>query len=238
MLLLLENDCHLFCLNKIFCEDNISRFALDIEDLPKDLPVFPLPGALLLPGGTLPLNIFEPRYIQMIKDVLSSSHRMIVMTQPIPESSNNLDIYKLGCAGKLTSFEETLDGRFLISLSGILRCQLLKDVDEKVGYRRMFIDFNRFLSDTQPNKEKIERDDFFKKLKSYFDIKGLSADWKTIETCEDEKLITTLAMLCPFSDAEKQALLEANTLNERAKLMNIILEMNVFGEGDQNAKKH
>ena len=236
--MLLENDCHQFCLNKIFCEDNISRFTLDIEDLPKDLPVFPLPGALLLPGGTLPLNIFEPRYIQMIKDVLSSSHRMIVMTQPIPESSNNLDIYKLGCAGKLTSFEETLDGRFLISLSGILRCQLLKDVDEKGGYRRMIIDFNSFLSDTQPNKEKIERDDFFKKLKSYFDIKGLSADWKTIETCEDEKLITTLAMLCPFSDAEKQALLEANTLNERAKLMNIILEMNVFGEGDQNAKKH
>ena len=91
--MLLENDCHQFCLNKIFCEDNISRFTLDIEDLPKDLPVFPLPGALLLPGGTLPLNIFEPRYIQMIKDVLSSSHRMIVMTQPIPESSNNLDIY-------------------------------------------------------------------------------------------------------------------------------------------------
>ena len=115
--MLLENDCHQFCLNKIFCEDSISRFTLDIEDLPKDLPVLPLPGALLLPGGTLPLNIFEPRYIQMIKDVLSSSHRMIVMTQPIPESSNNLDIYKLGCAGKLTSFEETLDGRFLISLS-------------------------------------------------------------------------------------------------------------------------
>ena len=160
------------------------------------------------------------------------------MTQPIPESSNNLDIYKLGCAGKLTSFEETLDGRFLISLSGILRCQLLKDVDEKGGYRRMFIDFNSFLSDTQPNKEKIERDDFFKKLKSYFDIKGLSADWKTIETCEDEKLITTLAMLCPFSDAEKQALLEATTLNERAKLMNIILEMSVFSEGDQNVKRH
>ena len=236
--MLLENDCHQFCLNKIFCEDNISRFTLDIEDLPKDLPVFPLPGALLLPGGTLPLNIFEPRYIQMIKDVLSSSHRMIVMTQPIPESSNNLDIYKLGCAGKLTSFEETLDGRFLISLSGILRCQLLKDVDEKGGYRRMFIDFNSFLNDTQPNKEKIKRDGFFKILKSYFDIKGLYADWKTIETCEDEKLITTLAMLCPFSDAEKQALLEANTLNERAKLMNIILEMSVFGEGDQNAKKH
>ena len=236
--MLLENDCHQFCLNKIFCEDNISRFTLDIEDLPKDLPVFPLPGVLLLPGGTLPLNIFEPRYIQMIKDVLSSSHRMIVMTQPIPESSNNLDIYKLGCAGKLTSFEETLDGRFLISLSGILRCKLLKDVDEKGGYRRMFIDFNSFLTDTQPNKEKIKRDGFFKILKSYFDIKGLSADWKTIEACEDEKLITTLAMLCPFSDAEKQALLEANNLNERAKLMNIILEMSVFGEGDQNAKKH
>ena len=174
----------------------------------------------------------------MIKDVLSSPHRMIVMTQPIPESSNNLDVYKLGCAGKLTSFEETLDGRFFISLSGILRCQLLNNVDEKGGYRRMSLDFNSFLTDTQPNKETIERDGFFKILKSYFDIKGLSADWKTIETCEDEKLITTLAMLCPFSDAEKQALLEANSLNERAKLMNIILEMSVFGEGDQNVKRH
>ena len=238
MLLQLENGCHLFYLNKYSCEDNILRFTLDIENLPKDLPVFPLPGALLLPGGSLPLNIFEPRYIQMIKDVLSSSHRMIVMTQPIPESTNNLDIYKIGCAGKLTSFEETLDGRFLISLSGILRCKLLNNVDEEGGYRRMSIDFNSFLTDTQTNKEKIERDGFFKTLKSYFDIKGLSADWKTIETCEDEKLITTLAMLCPFSDAEKQALLEANTLNERAKLMNIILEMSVFSEGDQNVKRH
>ncbi|MDA9734028.1 LON peptidase substrate-binding domain-containing protein [SAR116 cluster bacterium] len=202
------------------------------------MPVFPLQGALLLPGGILPLNIFEPRYIQMVKDTLATNHRLIVMTLPLPEKSNGSEIYKLACAGKLISFEETLDGRFLISLSGIMRCRLLDTLEEKGGYRRMKVDFTDYLDDMRPNDIKIERNGFFKTLRSYFDMKGLSADWKAIEKCEDEKLITTLAMLCPFSDAEKQTLMEANSLNERAKLMKVILEMSIFGTGDQNVKKH
>ena len=219
-------------------EFKISKFTIENNNLPTDLPVFPLQGALLLPGGVLPLNIFEPRYIQMVKDTLATNHRLIVMTLPLPEKSNGSEIYKLACAGKLISFEETLDGRFLISLSGIMRCRLLDSLEEKGGYRRMKVDFTDYLDDMRPNDIKIERNGFFKTLRSYFDMKGLSADWKAIEKCEDEKLITTLAMLCPFSDAEKQTLMEANSLNERAKLMKVILEMSIFGSGDQNVKKH
>ncbi len=219
-------------------EFKISKFTIENNNFPTDLPVFPLQGALLLPGGVLPLNIFEPRYIQMVKDTLATNHRLIVMTLPLPEKSNGSEIYKLACAGKLISFEETLDGRFLISLSGIIRCKLLDTLEEKGGYRRMKVDFTDYLSDMRPNDIKIERNGFFKTLKSYFDMKGLSADWKAIEKCEDEKLITTLAMLCPFSDAEKQTLMEANSLNERAKLMKVILEMSIFGSGDQDVKKH
>ena len=219
-------------------EFKISKFTIENNNLPTDLPVFPLQGALLLSGGVLPLNIFEPRYIQMVKDTLATNHRLIVMTLPLPEKSNGSEIYKLACAGKLISFEETLDGRFLISLSGIMRCRLLDTIEEKGGYRRMKVDFTDYLDDMRPNDIKIERNGFFKTLRSYFDMKGLSADWKAIEKCEDEKLITTLAMLCPFSDAEKQTLMEANSLNERAKLMKVILEMSIFGSGDQNVKKH
>ena len=174
----------------------------------------------------------------MVKDTLATNHRLIVMTLPLPEKSNGSEFYKLACAGKLISFEETLDGRFLISLSGIMRCRLLDTLEEKGGYRRMKVDFTDYLDDMRPNDIKIERNGFFKTLRSYFDMKGLSADWKAIEKCEDEKLITTLAMLCPFSDAEKQTLMEANSLNERAKLMKVILEMSIFGSGDQNVKKH
>ena len=208
------------------------------EDLPNILPVFPLSNFIIFPRTTVPLNIFEPRYIQMVKDTLATNHRLIVMTLPLPEKSNGSEIYKLACAGKLISFEETLDGRFLISLSGIMRCRLLDSLEEKGGYRRMKVDFTDYLDDMRPNDIKIERNGFFKTLRSYFDMKGLSADWKAIEKCEDEKLITTLAMLCPFSDAEKQTLMEANSLNERAKLMKVILEMSIFGSGDQNVKKH
>ena len=208
------------------------------EELPSKIPVFPLSNFIIFPETTVPLNIFEPRYIQMVKDTLATNHRLIVMTLPLPEKSNVSEIYKLACAGKLISFEETLDGRFLISLSGIMRCRLLDTLEEKGGYRRMKVDFTDYLDDMKPNDIKIERNGFFKTLRSYFDMKGLSADWKAIEKCEDEKLITTLAMLCPFSDAEKQTLMEANSLNERAKLMKVILEMSIFGSGDQNVKKH
>ena len=219
-------------------EVKIPRFSIDSNELPNNLPVFPLQGALLLPGGILPLNIFEPRYVQMVKDTIATSHRMIVMTLPASNENNGSDVYKLACAGKLISFEETLDGRFLISLSGIIRCRLNEDLEEKGGYKRMAVDFSEFLDDMKPNNIKIERNGFFETLRTYFDIKGLSADWKAIEKCEDEKLITTLAMLCPFSDAEKQSLLEANCLTDRASLMKVILEMSVFGENNQNVRKH
>ena len=217
-------------------ETKISNFKID--KLPNYVPVFPLQGALLLPGGRLPLNIFEPQYIQMTKDTLTTSDRMIVMTQPYSDGSSNKDIYKLGCAGKIISFEETLDGRFLICLAGILRCTLKDDIQEDGGYRRMSADFSKFLKDMKPKKESIDRDGFLNALKPFFDLKGLSADWEAIKACDDDRLITTLAMICPFSNVEKQALLEADTLNERANLMKVMLEMGSFEEGDLNAKKH
>ena len=200
--------------------------------------MFPLDGVLLLPGGRLPLNIFEPRYIQMVKDTLATSDRMIVMTQPLNDENNKNKVYSLGCAGKIISFEETADHRFLISLLGMLRCDLINDVSEENGYKRMNVDFQNYLNDVKQNNESIKRDDFLKSLKPYFELKGLSADWDVIKACDDKRLITTLAMICPFSSIEKQALLEANTLNERADLMKVMLEMGTFDEGVSNGKKH
>ena len=200
--------------------------------------MFPLDGVLLLPGGRLPLNIFEPRYIQMVKDTLATSDRMIVMTQPLYDENNKNKVYSLGCAGKIISFEETADHRFLISLLGLLRCNLINDVSEGNGYKRMNVDFQNYLDDIKQKKETINRDVFLKSLKPYFDLKGLSADWEAIKACDDERLITTLAMICPFSSIEKQALLEANSLNERANLMKVMLEMGAFDEGVSNGKKH
>ena len=208
----------------------MKRSALepDLQDLPRTIPIFPLNGALLLPGGRLPLNIFEPRYLAMITDALSSSHRLIGMIQ-----SNEIDtqdgmppmIYNTGCVGKISSFEETPDGRYLISLDGLIRFNVIDEIEMKDDYRRVNVSYDRYKHDLDIVTPDVNRDTLLKALKKYFDQKGFTADWDAIRACDSEKLVTTLSMICPFGVQDKQALLEADTITTRALTLEALLEM-------------
>ncbi|MEM6780480.1 MAG: LON peptidase substrate-binding domain-containing protein [Pseudomonadota bacterium] len=196
--------------------------------LPDILPIFPLSGVLLLPRGHLPLNIFEPRYLAMIDEALKT-HRMIGMIQP--QNYGGQDLFEVGCAGRIVSYEETGDGRYLISLEGVSRFKVKKELELQNGFRRIQPDWSDFDSDQEPmscldlNKSKL-----LELLQKYFEHEGLSCDWDAIENSEDEKLITALAMICPFDASEKQVLLESSCCKERAKTFLTMLDMAVKSE--------
>jgi len=199
------------------------------KDMPDTIPVFPLQGALLLPGARLPLNIFEPRYLAMIDDALAS-HRTIGMIQPrTPEQiapSDHPDVYPLGCAGRLTSFEETGDGRYLISLTGICRFTVGEELPLKNGYRLIRADYAPGIGDFDAaGADEIDRSHLTRALKDYLTARQLGADWDALEKTPTGDLVAIVAMVCPFSAAEKQALLESPTLTERATLIISMLEM-------------
>jgi len=211
-----------------------STFIPDLQDLPGTIPVFPLNGALLLPGGRLPLNIFEPRYLNMVSDVLTSSSRLMGMIQTnarVAEGTTGPQLYSTGCVGRLSSFEETTDGRFLISLDGVIRFHVADEIDMKDGYRRLNVDYSAFTDDLLVQDVAINRDSLLKALRGFFDLKGFTADWEAIKSCESEKLVTTLSMICPLENADKQALLEARTTADRAEILTTMLEMQVSGHG-------
>lgn len=196
--------------------------------LPDEMPIFPLTGVLLLPRGHLPLNIFEPRYIAMVNEALST-HRIIGMIQP--RACEGPELYDVGCAGRIISFEETADGRYLITLAGVNRFKVKKELEPKDGYRRVKPDWVEFENDQVPmecldlNKPKL-----LDLLKQYFDHEGLSCDWNAIESSQDERLITALAMICPFNACEKQVLLETLCCKDRAKTFMTMLDMAVQRE--------
>lgn len=209
------------------------------EDLGTDLPVFPLPGVLLLPRGLLPLNIFEPRYLAMVEDALAAD-RLIGMIQPRPgpESDAGPGLYAVGCAGRITSFDETDDGRYLITLTGLCRFRVAQEQDGRRGYRRVRPDWTGFAADmADPGATAIDRAGLDQALNDYFRVSGLSADWKAIGETPDERLVTSLAMICPFEPQEKQALLEAKDLCERTELMLSIIRMAIHG-GDAGRVRH
>tara|TARA_B100002019_G_C21202330_1_gene564721 strand:+ start:227 stop:850 length:624 start_codon:yes stop_codon:yes gene_type:complete len=190
-------------------------------ELPDELPIFPLSGALLLPRALLPLNIFEQRYIQMIDDALREQ-RIIGMVQP----QNTDGLYSTGCAGRIISFEETEGGRYLISLKGISRFKIINELDGHTPYRRAEVSWNEYTSDMQKQDcPGFKKEKFLTLLEKYFDFHGLSADWELIKNTPDEKLISALSMICPFDNREKQALLEASCCESRADLMTTLLEM-------------
>lgn len=199
------------------------------EDLPAELPVFPLSGVLLLPRGRLPLNIFEPRYLAMTKDALAPP-RLIGMIQPI-DAADERDadarppLYGIGCAGRIVAFSETDDGRFLMTLTGVARFEVESEVAMRSGYRRVKAKWDRFRSDLVPDESAVDRQALFKSLKPYFDSRGLKADWSQVDKTGDERLIAMLSMVCPFEPPEKQALLEAKDLTARAEILKGLLEM-------------
>lgn len=204
----------------------MSRSVFDpaYDSLPKTLPIFPLTGALLLPGGRLPLNIFEPRYLAMISDALASD-RLIGMVQPREEGTEAPEIYDIGCVGRLISFAETDDGRYLITLQGLIRFGWEQELPLHQGYRRVVPLYDRFVADLEEDEEEIDRSSLLDALRGYFDATGLDGDWDTIEKAPNEHLVTSLSMGCPFAPPEKQALLEALTLGERSEVMTAILKM-------------
>ena len=200
-----------------------------IADLPETVPVFPLQGALLLPRGKLPLNIFEPRYLAMVDDALASD-RIIGMIQPQvkekTEAEDKPDLYTVGCAGKIVTFAETDDGRYLISLTGMSRFRGVEELPLKTGYRRMRVDFSDFASDLAgPDDSAIDRDRVLAAIKGYLSRRQLGADWESITKTRTGDLVSVMAMVCPFSAVEKQALLEASSAVDRAEAMVTLMEM-------------
>ncbi len=209
------------------------------SELPSEIPLFPLSGALLIPGGKLPLNIFEPRYLSMVRDAISNPLRLIGMIQVQKKESGkykNEELYSTGCAGRISNFSETEDGRILITLSGICRFRkkLLREVEE--GYILGKVSWKGFESDLTYDKGEIDRDKLLLNLKTYFKFKGFTVDWNHLKNSENEKLVTTLSMICPFEVSEKQALLEAKNLSERAELLITILQMSTSTTTKTNAK--
>ena len=188
--------------------------------------MFPLSGALLLPRTRLPLNLFEPRYLQMLDDVLKTDHRLIGMVQSYdgPDGVNKL--HSIGCAGRVTAFSETDDGRYMITLAGASRFRLIGEVDGFVPYRRARVNwqgFERDLGDVETD-DTFDRQKFIDALGRFFDDQGLQTDWESLREAEDELLINSLSMLCPFEPEDKQALLEAPSLTTRRETLTTLIE--------------
>ena len=204
--------------------------------LPAQIPIFPLPNALLLPGGQLPLNIFEPRYLAMIEDALGVSGRLIGMVQPMEKSG---ELFGIGCAGRISCFQEAGDGRYMIALNGVCRFRLHSHAVTARGYRQADIGWEEFLSDLVESGAGIgDRDHMFAVMRRYFDARGFEADWKQIEQSDDNSILNTLAMVCPFDVAEKQALLEAEGMSRRADLLVAMMEMALHENEGQNDARH
>ncbi len=198
------------------------------------MPVFPLSGALLLPRGRLPLNIFEPRYLAMLDDTLKSEHRLIGMVQPFENSGTPARLHNIGCAGRVTSLSETEDGRYLIVLTGISRFRIDTEQEGFAPYRRVTPSWRDFGVDLdgEENLDGWDRAEFLETLKRYFDIANLSSDWDSMREAEPEMLINSLSMMCPFAIEEKQALLEAPQLTDRAETLMALLQFAIAEGGD------
>jgi Lon protease-like protein len=223
----------------------MADFLPSLEDLPAEFPVFPLTGALLLPGGRLPLNIFEPRYLAMVEDSLGAG-RMFGMVQPdkrLAHGDTGPGLYRIGCLGRLSSFSETDDGRFLITLTGLVRFTIVEEVEPLHGYRRVRGTFNAFAHDLQeadPDAHPtvtLDRPHLLTALRRYFAHAGVEANWEAIDNMPDHALVVTLCMACPFDPEEKQALLEARDPTQRAAALLALLEINAFDSGHDDDSK-
>ncbi len=204
-------------------------------DLPDTVSVFPLPGALLLPRSRLPLHIFEPRYLQMLEDSLKTPERLIGMVQPNPSQGNDDKLHQIGCAGRITQFSETEDGRYLITLTGVSRFRVRSELDGFTPYRRCKVSWDGFDRDLG----KAEADDdfdrmrFLRLLERFFSSRELSTDWETLKDADDELLVNSLSMLLEFNPEDKQALLEAPCLKTRRETLVTLIEFALRGGSNE-----
>jgi Lon protease-like protein len=206
---------------------------LRARELPDVIPLFPLAGALLLPGGQLPLNIFEPRYLRMVDDALAGS-RLIGMIQPREwEEASPPALYAIGCAGRITAFAETGDGRYMITLTGVRRFGLRRELKVDTPYRQAVADWARFAGDGDADESAaaVDRERLEAAMRRYLEAEGLKTDWDAVSGAPTDALIASLAMGCPFAPNEKQALLEAENVEARGRCLIALMEMTRAGEG-------
>jgi Lon protease-like protein len=199
-------------------------------DLPQTIPVFPLPGALLLPRGQMPLNIFEPRYLEMVDDSMRDGHRLIGMIQPDathPGPEDRPNLFKVGCVGRITQLAETGDGRYLIQLTGVARFRIEEELRVATDYRQCHVSYVPFADDfiARKGEEQVDRKKLLEALSAFLKANNLKTDWQGIENAPNEALVNALAMMSPYGAAEKQALLEAPDLKSRAEILIAVTEI-------------
>jgi Lon protease-like protein len=201
-------------------------------DLPEIIPVFPLPGALLLPRGQMPLNVFEPRYLEMVDDSLRDGHRMIGIIQPDSAHSKSEEhpkLFRVGCIGRITQFGETGDGRYILELTGIARFKIVEELTVLTPYRQCKVDFFAFIDDfvARKGENEVDRDAVLDTLTKFLKANSLKVDWDGIRSAPNEALVNALAMMSPYGPAEKQALLEAPDLKTRAEILIAVTQMDL-----------
>ncbi len=202
-----------------------------LSELPSRLAIFPLTGAVLFPQTQLPLNIFEPRYVQMIEEVLASPDRIMGMIQPniSKKDPNSRDLKKVGCAGRISSFSETGDGRYLVTLTGLIRFEVTHELDTTTPYRQIVADYHNHKDDLNPsNTENIDRKNLLLLIKKYLEHRNLLIDWEIIEQSPTEQLINYSGVLVPFEPEEKQLLLETKNLFDRCKALESLFQSYQF----------
>ncbi len=204
---------------------------LTSADLPDTIPIFPLQSALLLPRSRLPLHLFEPRYLQMFEDCLKTEARLVGMIQPNPSSSREDGLHSIGCAGRVTQFSETEDGRYLITLTGMSRFRIQNELDGFAPYRRCEVSWTGFERDLgqAETDDRFERPAFMDLLNRYFSARELQTDWDTLQEAEDELLINSLSMLLELDPEDRQALLEAPSLQTRRETLVTLMEFSLRG---------
>ncbi len=201
-------------------------------ELPEVIPVFPLPGALLLPRGQMPLNIFEPRYLAMVDDAFRDGHRLIGMIQPDAAHSQQNDepsLFRVGCVGRITQLAESGDGRYILELTGISRFRIVEEIKALTPYRQCKVDFFAFIDDFTARKgeQEVDRAALLSALTAFLKVNNLKVDWEGVESAPNEALVNALAMMSPYGVAEKQAMLEAPDLKTRAEILIAVTEMDL-----------
>ncbi|MEZ2145708.1 LON peptidase substrate-binding domain-containing protein [Bradyrhizobium sp. DN5] len=202
-------------------------------DLPEIIPVFPLPGALLLPRGQMPLNIFEPRYLSMVDDAFRDGHRLIGMIQPdvahSPKDSDKPALFRVGCVGRITQLAESGDGRYILELTGVSRFKVVEELDVLTAYRQCKVDFFAFVDDftARMGEDQVDREALLAVLADFLRANNLKVDWEGVESAPNEALVNALAMMSPYGPAEKQAMLEAPDLKTRAEILIAVTEMDL-----------
>ena len=211
---------------------------VSLNDLPKKIPIFPLTGAVLFPKTQLPLNIFEPRYVQMLNAALATPHKLIGMIQPISGSDNSLK--KVGCVGRVTSYNETDDHRYLITLNGIIRFEIENELDTTTEYRQVEVNYENFITDLKSEDvTNVDRESLLKLIKKYLKNKSLLADWDIIQQTPTEQLINYSGVLVPFTPEEKQLLLEARTIMGRSRALEALYQSYTIEEtADTSTQLH